>query len=210
MNFGILLDVIAVVILIISVWGMGKKGIIKSLYKIFSLVLTIVAVLLLSQPVEDMISAVGWEAKINEFVYTSLVTDDRVMESDVGEKNLNSLPEFLTDSAEDIAENSVVPAICNIVVTLVCALIVFLLAKLVIFLIFQLIEGVFKLPVLKGLNWILGAVSGILSGFVIIYLICGIASLDISNSLQIRQVIDSTYIVKYFYDNNILMNLFLF
>ena len=209
MNFAILLDIAAVAVVIVSVGIMAKKGVIKSLYKIFSLVLTIIAVILLSAPVKEMISTVGWDAKINDFVYSALVTDDKIMQSSLGEENMNALPQFVTESVDNIAENAVVPAICDVVVSLVSALIIFLIAKLLIYLIFLLIEGVFKLPVLKSLNWLIGAISGIISALVIIYLVCGIASLNVSNSAQIRQIIDSTYLVKYFYDNNILMNMFL-
>ena len=209
MNYAILLDIAAVAVVAVSVGVMAKKGVIKSLYKILSLALTIIAVILLSGPVKEMISAVGWDAKINDFVYSSLVTDDKIMQSSLGEENMNALPQFVTDSVENIADNTIVPAICDIVVSLVSALMIFLIAKLLIYLIFLLIEGVFKLPVFKSLNWLLGAVSGIISGLAIIYLVCGIASLNVSSSAQIRQIVDSTYLVKYFYDNNILMNIFL-
>ncbi len=208
MNYSIILDVIAVAIIIISVSLMAKKGVIKSLYKILSLALTIIAVMFLSEPVENMITSVGLDNKIDDIVYSALISDEDVTEKEADD-NLQGLPDFVTVAVEEATENAVVPAISAVVLKLVCALIIFLIAKLLIFLIFLLIDGMFKLPLLKSVNWLLGAATGVVSGFVIIYLICGIASLNVTNSAMIRQLVDGTYFVKYFYDNNLLMNLFL-
>ena len=208
MNYSIILDVIAVAIIIISVSLMAKKGVIKSLYKILSLALTIIAVMFLSEPVENMITSVGLDNKIDDIVYSALISDEDVTEKEADD-NLQGLPDFVTVAVEETTENAVVPAISAVVLKLVCALIIFLIAKLLIFLIFLLIDGMFKLPLLKSVNWLLGAATGVVSGFVIIYLICGIASLNVTNSAMIRQLVDGTYFVKYFYDNNLLMNLFL-
>ena len=80
--------------------------------------------------------------------------------------------------------------------------------KLILYLVFMLIEGIFSLPMLNGANRLLGGCIGLLSGIVLIYILCGVLSLNVSNSVEIREIIDKTYIVKYFYDYNILMNLF--
>ena len=215
MNYSIILDIILVAVLVISTWIAAKKGIFKSIYKLSSIVLTIIAVLLLSEPVGNMIESSGVGIKIDQMVYTALIAD-KEYDSELGkmvstgeEKNISDLPAFVSDAVETAAENAIVPAVSEIVKKLVCAIIIYLLAKLLLFLIFLVIDGMFKLPLLKSANKLLGGVAGLISGLLIIYIVCGIASLNVQNSAVIREAVDSTYIVKYFYDQNLLMNLFI-
>ncbi len=215
MSYSIILDIILVAVLAISTWVAAKKGIFKSIYKLSSIALTIVAVLLLSEPVGNMIESSGLGLKIDQMVYTGLIAD-KEYDKELGkmvttgeEENVSSLPEFVNNAVETAAENAIVPAVSEIVKKLVCAIIIYLIAKLLLFLIFLVIEGMFKLPLLKSANKLLGAAAGLVSGVLIVYIVCGIASLNVQNSAAIREVIDGTYIVKYFYDQNHLMNLFI-
>lgn len=215
MNYSIIFDIILVAVIVISTWLAAKKGIFKSIYKLSSIILTIIAVLLLSEPVGNMIESSGLGIKIDQMVYTGLIAD-KEYDSELGkmvstgeEKNISGLPAFVNDAVETAAENAIVPAVSEIVKKLVCAIIIYLLAKLLLFLIFLVIDGMFKLPLLKSASKLLGAVAGLISGLLIVYILCGIASLNVQNSALIREVVDGTYIVKYFYDQNLLMNLFI-
>ena len=215
MNYSIILDIALVLILGVSTWIAAKKGIFKSVYKLFSIVLTIIAVVLLSGPVGNMVESSGLGIKIDQMVYTGLIAD-KEYDKDLGkmvstgeEENVSGLPEFVSDAVSTAAESAVVPAISEIVKKLVCAIIIYLVAKLLLFLIFLFIDGMFKLPLLKSANKLLGAVVGLISGLLIFYIVCGIASLNVQYSAVIREIIDGTYLVKYFYDQNYLMNLFI-
>ncbi len=215
MNYSIILDIALVLILGVSTWIAAKKGIFKSVYKLFSIVLTIIAVVLLSGPVGNMVESSGLGIKIDQMVYTGLIAD-KEYDKDLGkmvstgeEENVSGLPEFVSDAVSTAAESAVVPAISEIVKKLVCAIIIYLVAKLLLFLIFLFIDGMFKLPLLKSANKLLGAVVGLISGLLIVYIVCGIASLNVQYSAVIREIIDGTYLVKYFYDQNYLMNLFI-
>ena len=215
MNYSIILDIVLLLILGISIRISAKKGIFKSVYKLFSIILTIVAVVLLSGPVGSMVESSGLGIKIDEMVYTGLIADKEYdkelgkMVSTGEEENVSGLPEFVNDAVATATENAVVPAISEIVKKLVCAIIIYLVAKLLLFLIFLVIEGMFKLPLLKSANKLLGAAAGLVSGLLIVYIVCGIASLNVQYSAAIREIIDGTYLVKYFYDQNHLMNLFI-
>lgn len=215
MNYSIILDIALVLILGISTWIAAKKGIFKSIYKLSSIVLTIIAVVLLSGPVGNMVESSGLGIKIDQMVYTSLIADKEYdenlgkMVSTGEEENVSGLPEFVNDAVATVAESAVVPAVSEIVKKLVCAIIIYLVAKLLLFLIFLFIDGMFKLPLLKSANKLLGAAAGLISGLLIVYIVCGIASLNVQYSAVIREIIDGTYLVKYFYDQNYLMNLFI-
>ena len=215
MNYSIILDIALVLILGISTWIAAKKGIFKSIYKLSSIVLTIIAVVLLSGPVGNMVESSGLGIKIDQMVYTSLIADKEYdenlgkMVSTGEEENVSGLPDFVNDAVATVAESAVVPAVSEIVKKLVCAIIIYLVAKLLLFLIFLFIDGMFKLPLLKSANKLLGAAAGLISGLLIVYIVCGIASLNVQYSAVIREIIDGTYLVKYFYDQNYLMNLFI-
>lgn len=213
--YSLIADVVLVAIIVISMVIMSRKGILKSLYKIFSIVLTIIAVMLLAEPVENTIEKSGLGLKIDQVVYDALISErkydaqaDKISGGDQNE-NIEGLATYVTSAVEEATTNAMVPAISNIVKKLISAIIIFLLAKLILYLIFLVLDGLFKLPLLKSVNSILGAFAGLLSSVVIIYILCGIASLNVAQSAYIREIVDNTFIVKYFYDGNILMNLFI-
>lgn len=210
----LMLDIAACVILILSFVIMSGKGIVKCIYKIVSLAATIILVVMLTEPAADILTSTGIGVKIDEMVYNALIpgreyNDEKgSMETTGEEESVHALPKFLEKSVSDVTGGALAPAVSDLIKKLIAAVAVYFIVKLILYLVFMLIEGIFSLPMLSGANRLLGGCIGLLSGIVLIYILCGVLSLNVSNSVGIREIIDKTYIVKYFYDYNILMNLF--
>lgn len=205
MGYSILLDLIAVAIIFISAKVMTGHGILKSLYKIFSLIVVIAAVGVFMQPAMEAMSASGFDKTIDEFVFSSFESN----EQEQTQNNIENLPEYFETEIKDRAETAIASAVSNTVKRLICSILIFIACKLILFILFHIINGVFKLPLLRTVNKTFGFVTGIVSGLVIVYILCGIIAIDISHSEFWRETIDNTFVVKYFYDINILMNVFL-
>lgn len=211
----LMLDIAACVILILSFVIMSGKGIVKCIYKIASIAATIILVAVLTEPASNILASTGVGIKIDEMVYNALIPDKDYndetgsVETTDEEESVHALPKFLEQSVSNVTGGALAPTVSDLIKKLISAVAVYFIVKLVLYLVFMLIEGIFSLPVLNGANRLLGGCIGLLSGIILIYILCGVLSLNVSNSMKIREVIDKTYIVKYFYDYNILMNLFL-
>lgn len=215
MSTWMIFDIVAVALLLIFFIINMRKGLLKCIYKIISLVVTVVLVFVFMEPIEAFINKTQIGAGIDEAVYELLIKEDeyneetgRIEMSDESEA-LGLLPVYIENSVSEFKEGAIAPAVSNVVKKSVAGIIIFIIAKLVLYLIFMLVDGLFKLPGLKTVNRILGGAVGILYGVVIIYLICGVISLDVSHSVELREIIDKTVVVKYFYDYNVIMSMFL-
>lgn len=205
MNYSLLLDLILVAILIISAFVMSGKGLFKLIYKISSILITIIAVIMFSGFVENYVGTSPVGEKIAQSVELH-ITSENPSENEDG---LSEMPDYITRSVNEIKENTVAPIVTDIIVSLISAIIIYLIVKLILYMLFFFIKGMFKLPVLKQVNRLAGVCVGFVSGLIIVYIACGILSVNVSNTTEIRYVIDNTYFVKYFYDNNLLMSIFI-
>jgi len=215
MSTWMIFDLVAVAVILLCFIINLKKGLIKCIYKIVSLGVTVALVFVFMEPVEQMIERTGFGIKIDEAVYNLVITEDKYNEEtgkiDKADDTaaLNNLPVYIENSVSEFKEGAIAPAVSNVVKKLMAGIIIFIIAKILLSLLFMLIDGLFRLPGLKTVNMLLGGAVGILYGIVVIYLLCGVISLDVSHSLELREIIDKTFVVKYFYDYNIIINLFL-
>lgn len=130
-------------------------------------------------------------------------------------------PEFMENSIKktvsqmtDIKNNVmevITDAVTIMILKVIAMILVFLLVRLFVFLILKMLEGLFKLPGLKTINRVLGAALGVINALLLIYIACGAVSLfaPAEKLIVIEETIKSTFLVKYFYENNILISLFI-
>ncbi len=205
MNYSIVLDIALIAILAISAFVMSGKGLFKIIYKIASIVVTIVAVIMFSGAAEDFVASSALGSKINESVEYYVLSEDVTS----GTESLEEMPEYLTETVNNIKTNTVAPAITDIIISIVCAVLIYLIVKILLYILFFFVKGLFRLPVLKQVNRLAGMCVGLISGLIIVYIVCAVASINIANSAEIRRIIDKKYLVRYFYDNNLLMGIFI-
>ena len=79
--------------------------------------------------------------------------------------------------------------------------------RLIIAILFAAINGASKLPVVNGLNSFLGAVFSALNILLGVYLALALISLFANPSVY--EYMNGSYVVKYMFNNNILMSLFM-
>ena len=228
---GLILDAILIAVVIYLVAASAKKGFIRASRSIVALLLT--AVLLTSlQPVvlnflqqsplgdniKLMVSKNVTKTYEKENLPQDTVTTDTEQSLLICEAL--SLPSFLSDSIESSIKqmseikNNVMEVITDsislLILRLISIILLFLAVRLFVFLILKLLESLFGLPGLKTINRTLGAAIGIFNAMLAVYLICGAVSLltPMDKLQAVQTVIDSTYVLKYFYHNNLLMSLF--
>ncbi len=228
---GIIWDIILIAVIAFFVIAAAKKGFISSSRTIVSLLLTailfvsfqpIVLDFMQKSPLGDNIKTMVSQNITKTYEKESLPedTDTSDTEQALAICDALSLPKFLSDSIEETItemseiKNNVLEVITDTITLLMLRLIslfvLFAVVKIFVFLALKILESLFELPGLKALNRTLGAVLGIFNALLAVYIICGLISLltPTNNLSVVQDAVNSTYIVKYFYDNNLLLSLF--
>lgn len=228
---GTTMDFIVLVILILAVAVGFAKGFVRSVYKIVALVGTIVLVLILQTPVVHMLSATPFA----QSVYTS-VNSVVVQRSDTagvaGQQDIPpsfaqnalgnlGLPSVVRDNvAQGLqqVEGTVAQALDNIstqitmvILKIVACVGLFLVIRFLFAFVYRLLDAVSKLPVLGLVNRFGGGLLGLVNGFAIIYILGAVLALwmPVGGAGALQSAVEQSYLAKYFYHNNILLQLFM-
>lgn len=212
----IILDLILAAVIIAAFTAGCRKGFVKSVWKIAALVVTIVLVIALKQPVLDFLSGTQTADKINDRLSQSLQ-----LPSGGGvniAENLN-LPELMQGYINDGINSAGAAAmsvneraassLTGLFMTIIVCIGLFIIIRLLLMAVFTLLNGVTKLPVIKGANKLVGGLLAVVNIVFIIFLALALVSLFAPADSELFEMINNTYAVKYFYNYNILLQLFM-
>lgn len=232
MTTGLVLDILLIAIILYFVAAAAKKGFIRASRNIVALILTALLITSLQPVVLNFLqqSTLGDNIKImvSKNVTKTYEKEQLPQDADTSDTEQSlliceamSLPSFLSDSIEssikqmsEIKNNVmevITDSISQLILRLISILLLFLAVRIFVFLILKLLESLFGLPGLKTVNRTLGAVIGTVNALLAVYIICGLVSLlTPTDKLEaVKTAIDSTYLLKYFYENNLLLSLFI-
>ncbi len=228
---GLILDAILIAVIVCFVAASAKKGFIRASRSIVALLLTAILLTSLQPVVLNFLqqSPLGDNIKlmVSKNVTKTYEKENLPQDTDTTDTEQSllicealSLPSFLSDSIETSIKqmseikNNVMEVITDsislLILRLLSIILLFLAVRLFVFLILKLLESLFGLPGLKTINRTLGAAIGIFNALLSVYIICGAVSIltPLDKLQAVQTAIDSTYVLKYFYDNNLLMSLF--
>ncbi len=205
----ILIDAAAVLILVLGFIYGYKKGLIKSVYSIASLVLTIAVVMVLQDWIVASMSAGDFAKGINQMVSDKAYEIINAPTSEFNEI-ISGLPSFMADAVPNAAtatsaaaDNIAAYVTTAFLRTVVCVLL-FAAVKIVFALLFPIVGMIFRLPVIKNANSIGGGILSMINVLFAMYVLCGLAAVLFADKIS---VINDTYLVQFLYHNNILMQL---
>lgn len=224
MSLSIIFDLIVVAVFVICVAGGMRKGLVKSVYRICSFALAIILSIVLIQPFSKLLSSTPIAESVRSGITNSIENAGEEVTAGIDDTLSNlHLPSFLqddisTDYLINSAENAdqgfsvsewVADALTNKIIGALAAIILFIGIKLLLSLIFHMLDALFNLPVLHGVNKMLGAVLGLVNGAIIIYGLCAVLTLISANEAMtpIMTSIEKSLITRCFYEYNILLNL---
>ncbi len=217
MTPALVIDIISVILIVVSFVRGSMKGFIKSVWRLAAWVITAVLTFSLLTPAYKFALNLPVSEKLNTQVHQYL--DERLTNGNEQEAvMITGLPEFLGESIDlsqltseaaqnfDNAVSDFAKNITNIIIKIAVFILLFLIIRILLWLVLNVLNVASKLPVIKGANKLLGGIAGVLGTMFIIYLVCAFISFFASNA-GVIEVINSSYIVKYFYNNNILLQL---
>ena len=207
---GIVIDIILVLIVALSAFLGYKKGLVELGAKLFAGIIAIVITLIIYKPVGNIvIKNTSIDEKIENTILekTTNVIDENSKISD------NKYIQDASDNAVSQVKEEVLPEQArNIAVNVVygaTALILFIVSKIVLSIVISLANAVASLPILKQFNDVGGVLYGAIKALLIIYIILTIVFFIMcytSNS-TIADAINSSYVTKFFYEHNLLLNI---
>lgn len=228
---GYILDIILVAVIIFFVLMSAKKGFISASKNIITLILTVTLLASMQSVVLESLQKSPLGDNIKEMVSKNVTKTYQAENLPEGadttdtEKALMicesmSLPTFLANSIEESIrgmseiKNNVMEVITdsltNLIMRIIALILLFILVRIFVFLAVKLLESLFGLPGLKTINKTLGAAIGVINALLAIYIICGLVSLFVpTDKLSlVSAAIDQTMLLKHFYNNNLLLSLF--
>ena len=190
-----IIDIIFIAILAIGAYLGAKKGLIKSVWGMGAWILTIILVKMMAEPVCEIIS--------NTSLYISL--RDSIF-SKISQKGIESFAFVGQNLITDVAGDAV-SALSDIIARALSYIILIIAIRLLLSVVFIVVDLLSKLPVISGVNKLTGTVIGILNAFIISMVLLSLISV-LGINFAVLSIHDSV-IVKYLYNNNILLNLFI-
>ena len=215
-----ILDIIFAALMVIAVIAGAKQGLIKSVWKIGAWVITGIAVYAALNPAANFLHGTQLAGTIYVSVECAVapvtaVSDSRSL------SEITSLPEWMVSGADEQLQNAqnavntgieaaaeaTARTVTDVLVKIIAAVGLFILIRLILAILFAAINGASKLPVVNGLNSFLGAVFSALNILHGVYLALALISLFANPSVY--EYMNGSYVVKYMFNNNILMSLFM-
>lgn len=203
---GIIADIVLAAVFVLVFWWVARRGFLKSVYKLFALAATVFLVSALMSPVTQAITSgkvwTQFRDNIEQYLY------------DRGGGGSLNIPEYIIsgDTIEGLRSSAADTAAGAIAVTaakIAAAVGLFLIIRLLLHLLFVLLSAVFKLPVLSGLNKLFGGISALFHALAAVYILCAVVSIPADMFDTVQSSIAQSYIAKFFYDNNLLIKLFI-
>lgn len=145
---------------------------------------------------------------VNQLVYSLPVPDG--FKASLAEKSANvHIPG--ASGAIDAAKNSAVDAVgkvlTGLIIDVIAIIVVIILVRVILFIIEILLSGVFKLPVLKGINKSAGFILGVVEGILVVFVVTAIIPIFNSGTLmnELNSSLKESFLGGIFYDQNFIL-----
>ena len=197
---------IVVSVIIVAAYVIGsRRGLVKTVWNAVSWIAAVAAVFLLIQPAVEVVQKTSVADNLNAKIYTMM--QEKPEESIQRE---SAMPKFMTENTDiiDSISEKTTEDITALALKIAVGLSLFIIIKLVLLILFAVINAISKLPFVNSTNKLLGGLLGVVNIMFVIYALCAAITLMTDNE-EILGIINSSYVIKYFYDNNILMQLML-
>ncbi len=210
---GIILDILVVAVILINVYLCYKKGLVNLAVGLIAVFVAIILSVILYKPVSNLIIEnteldeniknyiiEKFSAEVPENAEVKYVGPLNYLEKYVGDTVNKTQNEIVYDSADTLAIK---------IINVISLLGIFLVARIALFALTFVADAITSLPILKQLDDVGGIIYGIIKSLLIIYVILAIVFFinSIASNDAISNTISNSYITKFFYEHNLLLNL---
>ena len=211
---GIILDIIIVAIIALNVYLCYKKGLVNLAVGLIAVVAAIILSVILYKPVSNLVME---KTQFDESIENVIIEKFSVEAPEGAEVRYTGILSYLEtelSNAVNQTQNEVVHetagAMAEKVINLIVFIGIFTAVRVALFALTFIADAITSLPILKQLDDAGGILYGLVKGLLIIYAVLAIVNLIVTftSSVAISDVISSSHITKFFYNNNLLLNIF--
>jgi len=212
---GIILDVIIVAIIALNIYACYKKGLVNLAVGLVAFIAAIILAIILYRPVSNLvientqfdenienviIENFSAQTPDGEQVEVQYVSVWSYLEKYIGEAVGETQNELVADTAATLAVK---------VINLGVIIVIYLVVRVALFALTFIADAITSLPILKQLDDVGGILYGAIKALIIVYVVLAIVFfvVGLTANTTISTAIDSSYVTKFFYNNNILLNL---
>ena len=210
---GIILDIVLIAIIALNVFICYKKGLVKLAVGLIAVVAAIILALVFYKPVSNLIIE---NTELDENIEKAIINNFTSETQEGQEVRYVSVLDYLqkyVDDAVNKTQTEIVTQTAGMmavkIINVVVLIGIFLLVRVVLLLLTFISDIITSLPILKQFNEVGGVLYGAIKALLIIYIILTIVFFIMcytSNS-TIADAINSSYVTKFFYEHNLLLNI---
>ena len=200
---GLFLDIFLLAIIILNIIIGYKRGLIKAIVSICAFLIAIIVSLLLYKPISNIIiNNTSIDDQIKELIINNNTQNEENKEELTNQES-SAIEKYISNKIKDTEEEAKTKTI-EIVAETVSIKAIQILTAIIIF----ILDAISELPIIKQFNQIGGITYGIIKSIIIIYLILTIlfVVISINGNGIISRTIEESYVTKYLYENNIIVN----
>ena len=210
---GIIFDLILIGIIVLNVFICYKKGLVKLAVGLIAVLASIILALILYKPVSNLIIE---KTEIDNNIEKAIIENFTVEESEENEIDDSGFMKYIEQYVDDTVnktKNEIVTEAAGViavkVINIGVIILIFIIARLVLILLTFITDLITELPIIKQFNDIGGILYGVIKALLIIYIILAIALfiIYVTGNITISEAISNSYITKFFYNNNIILNI---
>ena len=210
---GIILDIVLIAIIALNVFICYKKGLVKLAVGLIAVVAAIILALVFYKPVSNLIIE---NTELDENIEKAIINNFTSETQEGQEVRYVSVLDYLqkyVDDAVNKTQTEIVTQTAGMmavkIINVAVLIGIFLLVRVVLLLLTFISDIITSLPILKQFNDVGGVLYGAIKALLIIYIILTIVFFIMcytSNS-TIAYAINSSYVTKFFYEHNLLLNI---
>lgn len=210
---GIILDIILVAIIALNVYLCYKKGLVNLAVGLIAMVAAIILAVVLYKPVSNLIIE---KTELDENIEKAIIEKFSADVPENAEVRYVGIWEYLekyVDNAVNKTQNEIVYETAGTMAVKIInigALIgIFLIARVALFVLTFVADAITSLPIIKQLNEVGGILYGLVKSLLIIYVVLAVVFfiVSVTANATISNAISGSYITKFFYEHNILLNI---
>lgn len=206
---GIIIDLVLVSILLINIVIGYKKGLINVIVSILAFFVAIIATFILYKPISVVVMK---NTTIDDTIKNAIVKNNEEASSEDGKKNMSVIEEYIASKigekaieTKDEAVELVADTVSIKAVEIITAVGLFIIVRILAILLKFLTGAISEIPIIEQFNQVGGVIYGILKSIVIIYIILLVLffAVSINGKGMLQNAIDSSYITKFLFENNV-------
>ena len=212
---GIIFDVIIVAIIALNAYSCYRKGLVNLAVGLIAFVAALILAVILFKPVSNVIiDNTKFDENIESFIVDnfSAQTPDgeqvqvqyvsvwSYLEKYIGEAMGETQNQLVADTAKTLSVK---------VINLITFIGIFTIVRVALFALTFIADAITSLPILKQIDDVGGILYGLVKALIIVYVALAILFfvVGLTANETISTAIESSFVTKFFYNNNILLNL---